>query len=114
MKVSTAELEDAMFAFLQRLIETMPTSGHKLLAGVMLGTSAKKLNQVFEPFKEPDGTVDTKVLREILKTGFASSGGRATFRIGDDSIKWLIRPIDVSIDEKDVLDMIASVESRHI
>jgi Ca2+-binding EF-hand superfamily protein len=114
MKVSTTELESAAFAFLQKLIETMPTSGHKLLAGVMLGTSAKKLNQLFEPFKESDGTVDTKVLRDVLKTGFASSGGRATFRIGDDSVKWLLRPIDVSIDEQDVLDMISTVESHHI
>lgn len=113
MKVSATELEDAAFAFLQKLIETMPTSGHKFLAGLMLGSSSKKIPQVFEPFKEPDGSIDTKVLRDIVKTGFASSGNRATFRIGDDSVKWLIRPVDVTIDEQDVLDMIASVENRH-
>jgi Ca2+-binding EF-hand superfamily protein len=114
MKVGIAELEEAAFAFLQKLIETMPTSGHKFLAGAMLGSSAKKIRLLFEPFKEPDGTIDTKVLREIVKTGFASSGNRATFRIGDESIRWLLQPVNVTIEEQDVIDLLSAVESRHI
>lgn len=114
MKVRIEELEGAAFGFLQKLIETMPTSGHKLLAGVMLGSSAKKIRKLFEPFAEADGTVDTAALREIVKSGFASSGSRATFTVGDDSVKWLLRPIDVSITEQDVLGMLESVEKRHM
>jgi hypothetical protein len=114
MKVRIEELEGAAFGFLQRLIETMPTTGHKLLAGAMLGTSAKKIRKLFEPFAGADGTVDTVTLREIVKSGFASSGARATFTIGDDSIKWLLRPVDVSITEQDVLEMLDSVERQHM
>lgn len=114
MKVSLAELEEATFTFLQKLIGTMPTSGHKFLAGAMLGTSARKLRKVFEPFLEPDGTLDTMKIREVAKMGFSSSGNRATFRIGDESIGWLLRPVDVTIEEQDVLDLIAGVENRHM
>lgn len=111
MKVNVAEFEKAVFAFLQRLIETMPSTGHKFLAGVMLGASSKKLTDLIAPFKEPDGTIDTSMLREIVKTGFTASGDRATFRIGDDSIRWLLRPVDVTIEARDVEDLLASVES---
>lgn len=113
MKVTTGELEEAFFAFTQRLIETMPSSGHKFLAGAMLGSSAKKVHTFLETFKEPDGTIDTNNLRAIVKSGFASSGNRATFRIGDDSIKWIFRPVDVTIEEQDIIDAIASMEARH-
>lgn len=114
MKVNIVELEEGTFSFLQKLIGTMPTSGHKFLAGAMLGSSVKKIRKVFEPFMEPDGTLDTTKLREIVKMGFSSSDGKATFRIGDESIGWLLRPIDVTIEEQDVLDMITQVENRHI
>ena len=113
MRVSLGEMEAASLVFLQKLVETLPTTGHKLLAGAMIGTSAKNLRKLFEPIAEPDGTIDTTKLREIIKSGFAASGNRATFTIGDESIKWLLRPVNISVEERDLLDMVTAVESHH-
>lgn len=114
MKADIKELEEATFAFLQKLIDTMPSSGHKFLAGAMLGSSFGKLRKLFEPFMESDGKVDTAKLHEVVRAGFSSSGNRVTFTVGDDSIKWLLRPVNITIEEQDILDMLASVERRHI
>lgn len=114
MKVSIGELEEAAFGFLMKLIETLPSTGHKLLAGAMLGSSAKKIRKLFEPFAEADGTIDTSKLKEIVKVGFKASGPRATFTVGDDSVKWLLRPVNMTIEEPDVMEMITSVENRHM
>ena len=113
MKVELPAVESAVFAFLEQLIGTMPTSGHKFVAGAMLGSSARKLKELVASLADENGYVETDTLREALKHGFAVSGDKVTFTVGDDRIKWLIPPVATTIDRVDLENLVVRIEAVH-
>ena len=49
----------------------------------------------------------------MVSEGFASSGDKVTFTIGDDSVRWLVKPVNVSVSKSDFDEMLAGLEARY-
>lgn len=113
MKVKIIDAEEAALGFFRKVVSTMPTSGHKFLGGLMVGASVKKLEELLRNLADHEGNIDTDTVRAYLKEGFQFSGDKITFTIGDDSVRWLVKPVNVSITRSDFDEMLAGLESRY-
>lgn len=113
MKVKAVDFEEAVLRFMKRAVDTMPTTGHKLLAGVMLSTSVGKMEGLVAGLADKDGCIDTDMVRKAVKDGFALAGPKATFEIGDERLRWAVKPVLMSFTEQDVETALSELEARY-
>lgn len=113
MKVKVVDFEEAVIKFMRKAADTMPTTGHKLLAGVMLSSSVGKMEGLLTGLADNDGCIDTDMIRKVVKDGFALAGPKATFEIGDERFKWAVKPVLMSFTEQDVENSIVELEARY-
>lgn len=113
MKVKIIDFEEAIIGFLKKAVDTMPTTGHKFIAGLMLASSAKKVEDALSSFADADGCIDTSAVRRAIDGGFSAAGDKVSFTIGDESIKWLVKPVTISVTKADVLNDITALETRY-
>ena len=96
----------------------MPTSGHKFLRGLMVGSSARKVEELLKGLADAEGNIDTdtiryETIRNLLKEGVQFSGDKVTFTIGDDSVRWLVKPVNVNITSADFDEALTKLESKY-
>ena len=48
-----------------------------------------------------------------MKDGFALAGPKATFEIGDERIRWAVKPVLMSFTEQDVETALSELEARY-
>ena len=48
-----------------------------------------------------------------MKDGFALTGPKATFEIGDERIRWAVKPVLMSFTEQDVETALSELEARY-
>lgn len=113
MKVKMIDAEEAALGFLRKVVGTMPTTGHKFLGGLMVASSLGRIEGFLGSMADAEGCIDTDVVRRMVSEGFASSGDKVTFTIGDDSVRWLVKPVNVSVSKSDFDEMLAGLEARY-
>lgn len=113
MKVKLIDFEEAVLKFMKKAVDTMPTTGHKLLAGVMISSSVGKMEGLLTGLADNDGCIDTDMVRKAMKDGFALAGPKATFEIGDERFKWAVKPVLMSFTEQDVETSLSELEARY-
>ena len=113
MKVKLIDFEEAVLKFMKKAADTLPTTGHKLLAGVMLSSSVGKMEGLLTGLADSDGCIDTDMVRKAVKDGFALAGPKATFEIGDERIRWAVKPVLMSFTEPDVETALSELETRY-
>lgn len=113
MKVKLMDFEESVIGFLRKAVDTMPTTGHKFLAGAMLASSAKRVEDALSAFADADGCIDTDQVRRLAKDGFTSAGDRVTFTVGDDRLSWLLKPVNVTFLRSDVEAALDDLELRY-
>ena len=80
MKVKLIDFEEAILKFMKKAADTLPTTGHKLLAGVMLSSSVGKTEGLLTGLADSDGCIDTDMVRKAVKDGFALAGAEGHVR----------------------------------
>lgn len=113
MKVKVIDAEEQLIKFAKRIIDTMPTTGHKFLSGVMLAGSTKKIEALLSGLTDSEGFVDTERLRESVKSGFSAAGSKVSFTIGSDAISWLMKPVVVNLTEEDFTKALTELEAKY-
>lgn len=53
------------------------------------------------------------MVRKAVKDGFALAGPKATFEIGDERIRWAVKPVLMSFTEQDVETVLSELETRY-
>ena len=111
MKVNVTDFEADLVLFLKKLVGTMPTTGHKFLAGAMLTASAKRVEDLVLSVAE-EGMVDLDRLKTLADSGFLSSDGKASFTLGEGTA-WLLKPVTVTVTREDVEEFLRESGQRH-
>ena len=113
MKVKLIDFEEAVLKFMKKAVDTMPTTGHKLLAGVMISSSVGKMEGLLTGLGDSEGCIESEMVREVVEDGFALAGPKATCEIGDERVKWAVKPVLMSFTEQDVETALSELEARY-
>lgn len=113
MKVKLIDFEETVLRFMKKAAETLPTTGHKLVAGIMLSSSINKMEGLLAGYADEAGCIETEKVRKAVKDGFSLAGQKATFEIGSDKFRWAVKPVLMSFTEKDVMDELAELEAKY-
>lgn len=101
MKVSVADLEAHLMAFLKQVADTMPSSLHKWIGGAMVAGSAMKVESFLKDQADADGMIDLDAIRHLVDAGFGSSGGEVVVPMGSSLQAFGLRPVNIKITKED-------------
>lgn len=108
MKVSVSDFELHLIPFMKRIADAMPSSLHKWLGGVIIATSAGKLEKIIGSQADKDGIVDLDALKKLVYSGFNASGGEVVIPFGSDTMNSFgIKTVNVKITKSDADEFFA-------
>jgi hypothetical protein len=81
MKVSVADFEIHLTAFLKDVAAAMPSGVHKFAVGVLMAANMKKIEDFLVSAADKEGNINLDTARTLIKSGFATSGGSLTIEI---------------------------------
>lgn len=81
MKVSVADFEIHLTAFLKDVASVMPSGVHKFAVGVLMAANMKKIEDFLVSAADKDGNIDLDTARILIESGFATSGGSLAIEI---------------------------------
>lgn len=81
MKVSVADFEIHLTAFLKDIAAAMPSGVHKFAIGVLMATNMKKIEDFLVSVADKEGNINLDTARTSIESGFAISGGSLVIEI---------------------------------
>lgn len=81
MKVSVADFEIHLTAFLKDIAAAMPSGVHKFAVGVLMAANMKKIEDFLVSAADKEGNIDLDTARTLIESGFATSGGSLVIAI---------------------------------
>ena len=81
MKVSVADFEIHLTAFLKEIAAAMPSGVHKFAIGVLMAANMKKIEDFLVSAADKEGNIDLDTARTLIESGFAASGGSLVIEI---------------------------------
>jgi hypothetical protein len=81
MKVSVADFEIHLTAFLKDIAAAMPSGVHKFAIGVLMAANMKKIEEFLVSTADKEGNIDLDTARTLIESGFSTSGGSLVIAI---------------------------------
>ena len=100
MKVSIADFEIHLMAFIKDIANVMPSQIHKFAIGSIVAANLKRIEDMIKLSADKDGMIDVDNAKKIIDAGFAASGDTITINL--PSIPLLgLRGVDFNITKTD-------------
>lgn len=100
MKVSVADFEIHLMAFIKDIADAMPSSIHKFAIGALAAANIGRIEGVLTTSADAEGMIDLDKIKKLVDSGFAASGDTLTINIpglpllGLQSVEFKIKKAD--------------------
>jgi hypothetical protein len=100
MKVSVADFEIHLMAFIKDIANVMPSPIHKFAIGTLAAANIGRIEGVLASSADAEGMIDIDKTKKLVDAGFASAGDTLTLNIpglpilGLQSVEFKIKKAD--------------------
>lgn len=81
MKVSVADFEIHLMAFIKDIANAMPSPIHKFAIGTIAAANIGRIEDVLITSADSEGMIDLDKIKKLVDAGFAASGDTLTLNI---------------------------------
>jgi hypothetical protein len=101
MKVSVADFEIHLMAFIKDIANVMPSPIHKFAIGTLAAANVGRIEGILATSADAEGMIDLDKTKKLIDAGFAASGDTLTINIpalpllGLQSVEFKIKKADI-------------------